>query len=159
MFLRSSWFKNFYRHLDEGVISKLPVKRFRLLPIARGYKCEGFAYAMAINFCDGGSVIGDCICWVLWDGRNLRCEKANLATSKTIYAQSWQAKVESAGDDGSEILVTGYSCRSQVKRLSGRAMRHPVSNYAQYWLPTQSHRRQTFSQQKPTGRWARLSGM
>ena len=54
-------------------------------------------------------------------------EKANLATSKTIYAQSWQAKVESAGDDGGEILVTGYSCRSQVKRLSGRAMRHPVS--------------------------------
>ena len=54
-------------------------------------------------------------------------EKANLATSKTIYAQSWQTKVESTGDHGNEILATGYSCRSQVKRLSGRAMRHPVS--------------------------------
>ena len=54
-------------------------------------------------------------------------EKANLDTSKTIYAQSWKPKVEGSTQGDEEILATGYSCRSQVKRLSDRAVRHPVS--------------------------------
>ena len=50
-------------------------------------------------------------------------EARNLATSKTIYAQSWERKLEAGGD---ELLATGYSCRSQVKRLSERGLRHPL---------------------------------
>ncbi|MDF3080118.1 D-2-hydroxyglutarate dehydrogenase YdiJ [Burkholderia sola] len=52
-------------------------------------------------------------------------EARNLATSKTIYAQSWAAHVDGA-DAGGEALATGYSCRSQVKRLSSKQMRHPL---------------------------------
>ncbi|MGQ4879477.1 FAD-binding and (Fe-S)-binding domain-containing protein, partial [Billgrantia sp. LNSP4103-1] len=45
-------------------------------------------------------------------------EARNLATSKTIYAQSWQPLVEDAANRG-RLLATGYSCRSQAGRLSG----------------------------------------
>src|SRR5690606_26467984 len=53
-------------------------------------------------------------------------EARNLATSCTIYSQSWRNKVERVADDAGEALATGYSCRSQVKRLSQRQLRHPV---------------------------------
>ncbi|HEF5872421.1 TPA: FAD-binding oxidoreductase [Burkholderia cenocepacia] len=52
-------------------------------------------------------------------------EARNLATSKTIYAQSWAAHVEGPEQEG-EALATGYSCRSQVKRLSSKQVRHPL---------------------------------
>ncbi|GEN25958.1 FAD-linked oxidase [Halomonas cupida] len=52
-------------------------------------------------------------------------EARNLATSKTIYAQSWQPVVETQGS-GERLLATGYSCRSQVKRLSGTRLPHPL---------------------------------
>ena len=54
-------------------------------------------------------------------------EKANVETSQTIYAQSWKPKVEAQTQSDGEILATGYSCRSQVKRFSNQTMRHPVS--------------------------------
>ena len=53
-------------------------------------------------------------------------EASHVETSKTIYAQSWQPKVENDAI-GSEILATGYSCRSQVKRFSDRSVKHPLS--------------------------------
>jgi FAD/FMN-containing dehydrogenase/Fe-S oxidoreductase len=49
-------------------------------------------------------------------------EARNQATSRTIFEQSWAAKLDEAG----EALATGYSCRSQVKRLAGRQLRHPL---------------------------------
>ncbi|MBP0715324.1 FAD-binding and (Fe-S)-binding domain-containing protein [Burkholderia sola] len=52
-------------------------------------------------------------------------EARNLATSKTIYAQSWAAHVDGMEQEG-EALATGYSCRSQVKRLSSKQLRHPL---------------------------------
>ncbi|WP_104202050.1 FAD-binding and (Fe-S)-binding domain-containing protein [Billgrantia saliphila] len=52
-------------------------------------------------------------------------EARNLETSKTIYAQSWQPVVEGAEDTG-RLLATGYSCRSQVKRLSDQSLPHPL---------------------------------
>ncbi|WP_404298219.1 FAD-linked oxidase C-terminal domain-containing protein [Halomonas sp.] len=52
-------------------------------------------------------------------------EARNLDTSKTIYAQSWQPVVEGEANAG-KLLATGYSCRSQVKRLSGTALPHPL---------------------------------
>ncbi|WP_416137507.1 FAD-binding and (Fe-S)-binding domain-containing protein [Halomonas sp. HK25] len=52
-------------------------------------------------------------------------EARNLATSKTIYAQSWQPVVEDEANAG-KLLATGYSCRSQAKRLSDTALPHPL---------------------------------
>ncbi|WP_373190485.1 FAD-binding and (Fe-S)-binding domain-containing protein [Halomonas sp.] len=52
-------------------------------------------------------------------------EARNLETSKTIYAQSWQPKVESEANAG-RLLATGYSCRSQVARFSEQVLPHPL---------------------------------
>ncbi|MCE7521108.1 (Fe-S)-binding protein, partial [Halomonas titanicae] len=52
-------------------------------------------------------------------------ETRNAATSKTIYAQSWQSQVEAEENTG-KLLATGYSCRSQVKRYSEQSLPHPL---------------------------------
>jgi Fe-S oxidoreductase len=52
-------------------------------------------------------------------------EARNLETSKTIYAQSWQPKVEDPANAG-RLLASGYSCRSQAKRLSDTTLPHPL---------------------------------
>ncbi len=52
-------------------------------------------------------------------------EARNLETSKTIYTQSWQPKVESEANAG-RLLATGYSCRSQVARFSEQVLPHPL---------------------------------
>ncbi|AMC99988.1 FAD-binding and (Fe-S)-binding domain-containing protein [Halomonas chromatireducens] len=52
-------------------------------------------------------------------------EARNLETSKTIYAQSWQPVVEGEASPG-RLLATGYSCRSQAKRLSDTGLPHPL---------------------------------
>ncbi|MDN3525821.1 FAD-binding and (Fe-S)-binding domain-containing protein [Halomonas sabkhae] len=52
-------------------------------------------------------------------------EARNLETSKTIYAQSWQPRVEAPELQG-RLLATGYSCRSQARRLSQTGLPHPL---------------------------------
>ncbi|MFJ4193069.1 FAD-binding and (Fe-S)-binding domain-containing protein [Pseudomonas sp. NPDC089534] len=52
-------------------------------------------------------------------------EARNRGTSAVIYEQSWARQVEAPAERG-EALATGYSCRSQVKRQSERALRHPL---------------------------------
>ncbi|MGO3862748.1 MULTISPECIES: D-2-hydroxyglutarate dehydrogenase YdiJ [unclassified Halomonas] len=52
-------------------------------------------------------------------------ETRNAATSKAIYAQSWQPQVEAEENTG-KLLATGYSCRSQVKRYSAQTLPHPL---------------------------------
>ena len=49
-------------------------------------------------------------------------EARNQETSKTIFEQSWAGKLDKEG----EPLATGYSCRSQVKRMADRKLRHPL---------------------------------
>ena len=49
-------------------------------------------------------------------------EARNQDTSRTIFEQSWAGKLDKAG----EALATGYSCRSQVKRLASKQLRHPL---------------------------------
>ncbi|MDN6181080.1 MAG: FAD-binding oxidoreductase, partial [Halomonas subglaciescola] len=44
-------------------------------------------------------------------------ETRNAATSKVVYAQSWQPQVEDENNAG-RLLATGYSCRSQASRFS-----------------------------------------
>lgn len=51
-------------------------------------------------------------------------EARNQQMSRTIYGQSCQQQV--ARQTGGEPLATGYSCRSQVKRLAHTQLRHPI---------------------------------
>jgi FAD/FMN-containing dehydrogenase/Fe-S oxidoreductase len=51
-------------------------------------------------------------------------EARNVATSKTIFEQSWGQVVDA--DHSDELLATGYSCRSQVDRMRNVSLRHPI---------------------------------
>ena len=51
-------------------------------------------------------------------------EKVNLNNSTSLYKMSWQDKVAQLATE--QILVTGYSCRSQIKRLDNKVTLHPV---------------------------------
>ncbi|WEM43452.1 FAD-binding and (Fe-S)-binding domain-containing protein [Photobacterium sp. DA100] len=51
-------------------------------------------------------------------------EKDKLETSKAVYALSWQPNIAQLDPD--RCLATGYSCRSQAKRLEHIKMKHPV---------------------------------
>lgn len=50
-------------------------------------------------------------------------EAEHLELSKMIYQQSWQDKVQ---QHNHQILATGYSCRTQVKRLAQKQLQHPL---------------------------------
>ena len=51
-------------------------------------------------------------------------EKSNLENSKGLFDLGWQPKLASLSTE--QILATGFSCRSQVKRLTELKARHPV---------------------------------
>lgn len=51
-------------------------------------------------------------------------EMPNLARSKGIYQLSWARPYQSLPSE--RCLTTGYSCRSQVKRMEGKVMLHPL---------------------------------
>mgnify|MGYP000600315963 CR=1 FL=1 len=50
-------------------------------------------------------------------------EARNVETSKKIYALSWKKPVDEIATE--QLLATGYSCRSQVKREAGKIIQHP----------------------------------
>jgi FAD/FMN-containing dehydrogenase/Fe-S oxidoreductase len=58
-------------------------------------------------------------------------EARNRETSTTIFDQSWarhvgtQAPTADVASD-TELLATGFSCRSQVERMTGQRLRHPI---------------------------------
>lgn len=52
-------------------------------------------------------------------------EAEHRATSEQIYAMSWSKQVARWAQSG-HLLATGYSCRSQVKIVDGRALPHPA---------------------------------
>ena len=51
-------------------------------------------------------------------------EADNFDNSKQLFEMSWQGKLNDLSDD--QILATGFSCRSQAKRLANTKSRHPV---------------------------------
>jgi Fe-S oxidoreductase len=51
-------------------------------------------------------------------------EKINLDNSKSLFEMSWQEKLIAL--ESEQVLATGFSCRSQVKRFSDAKARHPV---------------------------------
>ena len=52
-------------------------------------------------------------------------EKVNLENSKGLFELSWQPKLDVLASE--QILATGFSCRSQVKRFSDLKARHPAT--------------------------------
>ena len=53
-------------------------------------------------------------------------EAANVDTSRKIYQLSWSEVINDRSNDG-KLMATGYSCRSQVKRIDNKAVPHPLS--------------------------------
>jgi len=51
-------------------------------------------------------------------------EKSNLENSKGLFQLSWQPKLAKLSSE--QVLATGFSCRSQVKRLGHERARHPI---------------------------------
>lgn len=51
-------------------------------------------------------------------------EQQHLENSKALFELSWRKPIENFGTE--KLLVTGFSCRSQVKRLVGDKPRHPL---------------------------------
>ncbi|MDA1354333.1 MAG: FAD-binding and (Fe-S)-binding domain-containing protein [bacterium] len=58
-------------------------------------------------------------------------ETRHAADSKGIYALSWESKIKTLNPD--QILATGFSCRSQIKRFSSKSPQHPVSVLARFF--------------------------
>ena len=52
-------------------------------------------------------------------------ESDNVETSKKIYALSWSQVVNNPTNNG-KLTATGYSCRSQTKRIDNVKLPHPV---------------------------------
>lgn len=52
-------------------------------------------------------------------------EARNKATSQKLYSMSWQEPVDKYFDSG-ELVATGFSCRSQVKREAQKQIPHPL---------------------------------
>ncbi len=52
-------------------------------------------------------------------------ETQNVETSKKIYQMSW-AEVVNSPDYQNTLVASGYSCRSQVKRMDGQSLPHPL---------------------------------
>lgn len=52
-------------------------------------------------------------------------EVRNRAISEKLYAMSWQEKI-AASTAQNIVMATGFSCRSQVAKIDGRTIPHPV---------------------------------
>lgn len=61
-------------------------------------------------------------------------EAAHQAISTTLYERRWRKVVES--EAGDRLIATGYSCRSQVRRLSGMRALHPAEALLQHLATT-----------------------
>jgi len=53
-------------------------------------------------------------------------EKANLETSKKIYSLSWEQIINDKNYEGN-LVATGFSCRSQVKRMDNKHVPNPIT--------------------------------
>jgi Fe-S oxidoreductase len=62
-------------------------------------------------------------------------EAEHRETSERIYGLSWGRHVASAESAG-RLLATGYSCRSQAKRLDGVVLPHPAQALLQALRPS-----------------------
>ena len=59
-------------------------------------------------------------------------DAAHAAESRGIFAQSWARHLPDGEADRGRVLVTGFSCRSQVERLRDFTPRHPIEALAEH---------------------------
>jgi Fe-S oxidoreductase len=59
-------------------------------------------------------------------------ETEHLENSIGIYNLSWRSKISTYRPES--VLATGYSCRSQVKRLADFRPQHPIEILASYLM-------------------------
>ncbi|MBB4191892.1 FAD/FMN-containing dehydrogenase/Fe-S oxidoreductase [Rhizobium aethiopicum] len=52
-------------------------------------------------------------------------EARNREMSERLYAMSWAEQI-AAGKNGTVVMATGYSCRSQVKEIDRKTIPHPL---------------------------------
>ena len=57
-------------------------------------------------------------------------EKQNQQNSKILYEMSWKEHIENTPIEN--IIATGFSCRSQVKRFEKTKPKHPIEYLAEY---------------------------
>lgn len=114
------------RQTDLVLTSQLPVRRYRLLAhcteatlAQSSLKDWQTLFALAGQRLEVEAV--GCCGMAGTYGHDVQHQE----TSRRIYQQSWQPKVETPTD--AVLLASGYSCRSQVKRLSEQSLMHPVS--------------------------------
>jgi FAD/FMN-containing dehydrogenase/Fe-S oxidoreductase len=53
-------------------------------------------------------------------------EARHASESKGIYRMSWEGIVEGSEAEPEKLLATGHSCRSQIKRMAERSVKHPA---------------------------------
>ncbi|MDX2051904.1 MAG: FAD-binding and (Fe-S)-binding domain-containing protein [Polyangiaceae bacterium] len=58
-------------------------------------------------------------------------EAEHVKESRGVFEMSWEPKLPKTAELQSQVLATGHSCRSQVKRFSGFVPRHPVEVLAE----------------------------
>ncbi|RUO77593.1 FAD-binding and (Fe-S)-binding domain-containing protein [Idiomarina seosinensis] len=51
-------------------------------------------------------------------------ERDNQQESRALYQMGWKQAIDAYGSSG--IVATGFSCRSQIKRLEEKRVRHPL---------------------------------
>ena len=68
-------------------------------------------------------------------------EASHIEESAGIYAMSWRRHLPENPALRREFLAPGHSCRSQVERLDGQPLRHPVTALLQAWSSGTSARK------------------
>lgn len=62
-------------------------------------------------------------------------EAEHLDESRGIFEMSWKPKLPDGATERGQVVVTGHSCRSQVKRFSGFVPRHPAEVLVEHLKP------------------------
>lgn len=66
-------------------------------------------------------------------------EAMHLEESRGLFDLSWAEHLNRAAKQGEEALATGYSCQSQVSRVRGATLRHPLEALADHLEGVTAH--------------------
>lgn len=94
-------------HCTEKTSAAASIKQWQAIFAALGQQLD----IMAVGCCGMSGTYGH--------------ERANRQMSEHIYQLSWSEVIQDPANQG-QLVATGYSCRSQVKRLDQQQIPHPV---------------------------------
>lgn len=95
-------------HCTESTNAAPSIKQWQQVYASQGYRLE----IVSAGCCGMAGTYGH--------------ETRNRANSESIYDQSWRRHVEDPAK-ANRLVASGYSCRTQSKRLSDTAIPHPMS--------------------------------